>query len=539
MITKLAPYIHFVSLNQRHGAEFVDRQHLVTYVLVPSLKHVSQSRLTVSTKATVWSAYVSLPHHSSAETCWQKRELMKTNHGSLLVVDDDKLILEAMADYLRDLGHRTETASTCHDAIKRMDEHPFEVVICDVNLSDQDGFHVLEWAIENVPDTAVILMTGFGPIESAVEAIRIGAFDYLTKPVIDDELNFSIQRALGQRKIVEENKYLRAQLDERFGLSNIIGRDYKMLKLYDLIESVADTRTTVLILGESGTGKTVTARAIHQLSARQEKPFVEVACGALPDTLLESELFGHVAGAFTGANHEKQGKFLQADEGTIFLDEIATASPNLQVKLLRVLQDREFEAVGGTKTFKVDVRLILATNQDLEEMVSRGTFRQDLYYRINVITLTQPPLRERIGDIPLLAETFLTDFNEQTGKAVSRSDDQTMQVLQRYSWPGNVRELINVVERAVVLTKDDVITVADLPESLRREDSTTQTFHANIGSGNLKTAMVAPERQIILEALQANGWNRQNTAKMLGINRTTLYKKMKKYDIAFEKQLSY
>ena len=464
---------------------------------------------------------------------------MKTNRGSLLVVDDDKHILEAMADYLRSLGHRTETASSCNEAIKRMGELPFEVVICDVNLPDQDGFQLLDWSVKNAPETSVILVTGFGTIESAVEAIRLGAFDYLTKPVIDDELNFSIQSALSQRQIVEENKNLKAQLDEKFGLSNIIGRDYKMLKMFDLIESVADTKTTVLILGESGTGKTMTARAIHQLSDRHDQPFVEVACGALPDTLLESELFGHVAGSFTGATHDKEGKFLQADGGTIFLDEIATASPSLQVKLLRVLQDREFEAVGGTKTHKVNVRLVLATNQDLSEMVARGEFRQDLYYRINVITLTQPPLRERIGDIPLLVDQFLTEFNNQTGKSVERFSDDAIQVLQRYNWPGNVRELINVIERAVVLSKSNVITVNDLPESVRSQETVSQGVAPQVGAGSLKSALVAPERHIILDALEANGWNRQNTAKMLGINRTTLYKKMKKYGIEFEQQLNY
>ena len=269
------------------------------------------------------------------------------NQGSLLVVDDDRPLLEAMADYLRSLGHRTETATSCDDAIARMKEYPFDVVICDVNLPDKDGFQLLDWAVQAVPDTQVILLTGFGTIDSAVDAIRLGAFDYLTKPIIDDELNFSIRRALGQRQIVSENKNLRAQLSQRFGLGNIVGHDYRMLKMFDLIESVADTRTTVLILGESGTGKTMTARAIHQMSNRADKPFVEVACGALPDSLLESELFGHVAGSFTGATHDKQGKFLQANGGTIFLDEIGTASPSLQVKLLRVLQDREFEPVGG------------------------------------------------------------------------------------------------------------------------------------------------------------------------------------------------
>lgn len=462
---------------------------------------------------------------------------MKDTNGSLLVVDDDQHILEAMADYLRGLGHRTETASTCQQAIDRMAEFPFEVVICDVNLPDQDGFQLLEWATTNSPESSIIMLTGYGTIESAVEAIRVGAFDYLTKPVIDDELNLAIQRALGQRAIVEENKSLRKQLNERFGLSNIVGRDYKMQKMFDLIESVADTRATVMVLGESGTGKTMTARAVHQLSARGDKPFVEVACGALPDTLLESELFGHVAGAFTGASHDKIGKFLQADGGTIFLDEIATASPSLQVKLLRVLQDREFEPVGGTTTHKVDVRLILATNEDLEERVRSGTFRQDLFYRINVISITQPPLRERMGDIPLLVEHYIGEMNERNGKDVKRFDDAALQVLQRYSWPGNVRELVNVVERAVVLARDETVTVDDMPENLRREDPNRNTLELPGAAGSLRSALVAPERQIILNALEQNGWNRQKTAATLNINRTTLYKKMKKYDISFEKQL--
>ena len=455
--------------------------------------------------------------------------------GSLLVVDDDKHIQQAIAEYLRGLGHRTETASTCGEAIDRMGEYNFEAVICDVNLPDKDGFHLLEWAVSSCPETSIIMLTGYGTIESAVEAIRMGAFDYLTKPVIDEELHMSIQRALGQRRLIEENKTLKAQLDEKFGLSNVIGHDFKMLKMFDLIESVADTRTTVLVLGESGTGKTMTARAIHQNSSRRDKPFIEVSCGALPETLLESELFGHVAGAFTGASADKPGKFLQANGGTLFLDEIATASPSLQVKLLRVLQDREFEAVGGSETHHVDVRLILATNEDLEELVREGTFRQDLYYRINVITMTQPPLRERRGDIPLLIDHYLAHFNQQTGKQVTAVDEDAMRVIQRYAWPGNVRELVNVIERAVVLAKSNLIGIADLPESMRREEAKVD---AKLGGGSLKNALANPEKQLIIEALEANGWNRQNTARALGINRTTLYKKMKKLGIEYETQYS-
>eukprot|EP00913_Durusdinium_trenchii_P013354 g12535.t1 len=467
---------------------------------------------------------------------YREREIIKLRYG--LGDGYTYTLEEAMADYLRSSGYRTETASTCLEAIERMREYPFHVAICDVCLPDADGFHLLEWAVENRPETAVLLLTGYGTIESAVEAIRIGAFDYLTKPVIDEELKLSINRAIDKQQIVEENKCLKAQLHQRFGMANIVGRDYKMQRMFDLIESVADTKTTVLVLGESGTGKTMTARAIHQSSSRKDKPFVEVACGALPDSLLESELFGHVAGAFTGATVDKVGKFLQADGGTIFLDEIATASPSLQVKLLRVLQDREFEPVGGTETHRVDVRLILATNTDLEEAVRNGEFREDLYYRINVISLTQPALRERISDIPLLVEHYLNHFNEQTGKSVGGFDDQALRVMQQYSWPGNVRELVNVVERAVVLCKNDTITTADLPESIRSDEHFgTAAGHRGL-AGSLKSSLALPEKQIILEALESNGWNRQNTANLLGINRTTLYKKMKKYGIEFEKQLS-
>lgn len=458
--------------------------------------------------------------------------------GSLLVVDDDRPLLESMADYLRGLGHRTETATTCAEAIARMKEYPFDAVVCDVNLPDQDGFKLLEWATQSVPDTQVILLTGFGTIENAVDAIRLGAFDYLTKPIIEDELDFSIRRALGQKQIVSENKQLKQALNQRFGMGNIVGHDYRMLKMFDTIESVADTRTTVLILGESGTGKTMTARAIHQMSNRRDKPFVEVACGSLPDSLLESELFGHVAGAFTGANHDKMGKFLQANGGTIFLDEVGTASPSLQVKLLRVLQDREFEPVGGTKTHKVDIRLILATNLDLEEAVKKGEFRQDLYYRINIVTLTQPPLRERISDISLLAEHYLQDFVKQTGRNVTGFSAESMDLLQRYRWPGNVRELVNAIERAVVLTKNTVIQPSDFPEALRRDDQFAELGGRFATAGNnLKSALATPERQMIIETLEAHGWNRQETADALGINRTTLYKKMKKYGISFERQL--
>ncbi len=329
--------------------------------------------------------------------------------GTLLLVDDDRPLLQSMAAWLRELGFGIDAVTSYQDAIAALAKRTFDLALVDIRLGDGDGFDVLAYAREHRPQTAVILMTGYGTVETAIEAIRAGAFDLVTKPLVDDELEMSIDRALNHRRVVEENKQLKAQLDMRFGLESIVGQDYSMRRVYDMIASVADTRTSVLITGESGTGKSMIARAIHRRSNRRDKPFVEVACGALPENLLESELFGHVAGAFTGAIADKVGKFMLANGGTIFLDEIATASPAMQVKMLRVLQEFEFEPVGGTKTFRVDSRVILATNESLEELVRSGRFRQDLYYRINVINIELPPLRDRVSDIPTLAAHFLKE----------------------------------------------------------------------------------------------------------------------------------
>jgi DNA-binding NtrC family response regulator len=446
--------------------------------------------------------------------------------GSLLLVDDDRHVLDAMADWLREIGYDVREASNRCQAIAEVDQRPPDLVLADIRLPDGDGFDILAHCRAHHPGVTVILLTGYGTVETGIEAIRSGAFDLLTKPLIDEELQMAIDRALSQREVIEENKQLKEQLDLRYGMENIVGHDHRMLRVFDMIDSVADTKATVLITGESGTGKSLIARAIHRRSGRSSGPFVEIACGALPETLLESELFGHVAGAFTGATGQKAGKFLQADAGTIFLDEISTASPGMQVKLLRVLQDFEFEPVGGTKTFRVDVRVILATNEDLTRAVAEARFRQDLFYRINVINIELPSLRERISDIPLLAEHFLSDVCADSGRPARGFSADALQALCRYHWPGNVRELQNVVERAVLLGKGPTVELTDLPASVTAGAALQASTSA--AGQTLRAALNVPERQIILETLQEHNWNRNATAAALGINRTTLYKKMKK-----------
>ncbi len=445
--------------------------------------------------------------------------------GTLLIVDDDRQVLSSMADWLREQGYEVEIATALADARAILQRRRFQILLLDMRLEDGDGLNFIPECKRDWPEMAIVLFTGYGTPEIALEAMRAGAIEVLTKPIIDEELGFALERAIHQQKVIQENEQLKKQLKERYSLENIIGRDPRMQRVYEMIEAVADTRSTVLITGESGTGKSLIARAIHRLSSRRSKPFVEVACGALPETLLESELFGHVAGAFTGATGDKIGKFMQADGGTIFLDEIGTASPALQVKLLRVLQDFEFEPVGSTKTYTVDVRVILATNEDLAQAVAQGRFRRDLYFRINVINIELPPLRERVTDIPLLAIHFLKQFSQETGRKFEGFTPEAMRALQVYSWPGNVRELQNVIERAVLLGKGPLVDVEDLPPNVVASLPPVLT----VPSGKpLKQALSLPERQIILETLEAHKWNRQAAARALGINRTTLYKKMKR-----------
>jgi DNA-binding NtrC family response regulator len=447
--------------------------------------------------------------------------------ASLLLVDDDRQLLDSMAGWLREQGYKVQTAAGYETAIAWLQTQTPDLVLADVRLQDGDGFDILAWCRQNKPSLTVILITGYGTVETGIEALRAGAFDLLTKPLIDEELEMAIDRALSQRRVIEENKTLKAQLDQRFGLENIIGHDHRMIKIFDVIDSIADTKATVLITGESGTGKSMIARAIHRRSARRDKAFVEIACGAMPETLLESELFGHVAGSFTGATGDKMGKFQQADGGTIFLDEIGTATPGLHVKLLRVLQEFACEPVGGTKTLKVDSRVILATNENLAEAVSDGRFRQDLYYRVSVINIEIPPLRERSSDVPMLALHFLENVVRDSGKKVEGFADDALAAMQRYNWPGNVRELQNVVERAVLLGKGPLVRIDDLPTQLIAGQPVFSISPPQ-GGKSLKDSLCDPERAIIHETLKSNHWNRNATAEKLGINRTTLYKKMKK-----------
>ncbi len=459
--------------------------------------------------------------------------LRRARAARVLIVDDERMVLDTLSEWLRSDGHNIVGAGSTEEALLELERSSFDVLITDMILADGDGLDLIRKVNEHWPDMPAVAMSGYGTVESATHAIKAGAFEFLSKPVRVDAIRQVVRRAIEQQGLLRAKRSLRRVLDTPYNLDAVVGRTHQMQKVFDLIEAVADSKATVLIYGETGTGKSLIARAIHQRSQRRTRPFIEVSCGAIPETLLESELFGHIKGAFTGALADKDGKFRAAEGGTIFLDEIASASPSLQVRLLRVLQERRFEPIGSNTTLTADVRVILATNLNLQKEVEEGRFRRDLYYRINVVNLELPPLRERLTDIPLLAEHFLRKYVHQSGREVHGFTEEALQIMQRFEWPGNVRELENCVERAVVLSRHEQITKDDLPPNIvQATEADAKLFSAKTGRPmTLKEALEGPERRIIQAALEANSWSRQKTAAVLDVNRTTLYKKMKHYGL--------
>jgi len=458
---------------------------------------------------------------------------------NILIVDDEPLVRRSLSEFLTLEGYSVTAASCGNEALGLLKNYSADMIISDIKMPEMTGLELLKNIRKDNLDTPVVLITGYGSIESAVEGMKEGAYDYITKPIIDSEIKLVIERLAKERRMLEENKELKEQLatSSREKFLNIVGKDHKMQKIYSLIEAIASTRATVLINGESGTGKHLVAHAIHEYDAHKHgRPFIEVSCGALTETLLESELFGHVKGAFTGAIRDKSGRFELAHGGTIFLDEIDAFSPALQVKLLRVIQEGELERVGDSKTVTVDVRIIAASNQNLLELIAQGKFRQDLYYRLNIINLEIPPLRERKSDLVILANDLLEKHARKLGKRIEGFSEDVFLKFMNYNWPGNVRELENVIERAIILSKGTVINLDDLPDFLNNHvqaDIAKENGNGN-GNGNgkkLKDALKDPERDLILRALEGAEWNRNEAAKTLGINRTTLYKKMVKFEL--------
>ncbi len=444
----------------------------------------------------------------------------------IVIADDEKNTREGLKWAIEGKGVEVALAADGQEALDILATRDVDLVIADLKMPSVDGMELLHRIKEDYASTEVIVLTGHGTVESAVEAMKIGAYDYVMKPVNLDELNLLVERALMLRSMKEENLELHRQLDERYGFDKIIGRSQAMMKVFRRIKQVAPSKATVLIQGESGTGKELIASAIHYNSPRKNKPFIKINCGALSPTLLESELFGHEKGAFTDAYKQKQGRFELANEGTIFLDEVSGTTREFQVKLLRVLQEQEFERVGGTRTIKVDVRVITATNKNLEECVKEGRFREDLFYRLNVIQINVVPLRERTEDIPLLVNAILQEFCQEYGKEMLEVSPKVMSIFQQYHWPGNVRQLRNVIEGLVVMATSREITPKSLPEEIRREVNRGRFLKIKTGS-TLKDA----ERELIKATLLDVNGNKAKAARMLGLGRKTLYRKLQEYEI--------
>ena len=447
---------------------------------------------------------------------------MMRKKAKILVVDDEAIIRESLHDWLTDAGYEVLTAEDGSKALEIITGERVGVVIADLVMPGMDGIELMRRAKELNPTIQVIIITAYGSIPTAIAAMREGAYDYIEKPFCPERAELLIEKLLAHQGLIEENISLHERLEERYRFENIIAKSFKMQQVIEVIKIVAKTNATVLITGESGTGKELVARAIHSQSHRRGKPFVAVSCAALPESLLESELFGHEKGSFTGAYAQKRGKFEFANRGTLFLDEIGEMSANIQVHLLRVLEERAFTRVGGNEETRVDVRIISATNKDLKKAVLSGEFREDLYYRLNVVTIELPPLRERREDIPLLAEHFLNKFALENQKEVTGFSAEAMEFLLSCDWPGNIRELENAIERAVILARGDSIKVDDLPRpSLSPAKSALQ-------DRSLKEV----ERNHILRVLTETGGNCSEAARIMGISRTTLYNKVKEYGLA-------
>jgi DNA-binding NtrC family response regulator len=459
----------------------------------------------------------------------------------LLLVEDELALRQAVAEQLTDRGYQVAQASSGEDAVGRLAEFAFDVIITDLRLPGIDGAAVVDAAVERYPEIVAIVITGYGTHKEALDLGRRGAWDFVNKPFQFEELRHVLDAALERRRLKSENAYLRAQLDARYRFEGLIGKSPAMKRLFHLLESVAPTSSTILITGETGSGKEVVARAIHHSSPRRVHRFVALNCSAIPETLLEAELFGHVRGAFTGAVGNRQGRFEQAHKGTLFLDEVGTMSPALQMKLLRALQEREFERVGDNHTIKVDVRVVAATNSDLGRMVAEGGFREDLYYRLNVIPVQLPPLRDRKEDIPLLVQHFLDRYRPadpsappgvpQTPRAALTVSQEAMRRLMSYHWPGNVRQLENAIERAVAVSAGrSQIDVADLPPEMGRPDPIPLTTSLSLPEEGLDLdAFIATiERDLIERSLERTGGNKGQAARLLNLKRTTLVEKLKR-----------
>ncbi|MCP9473157.1 MAG: sigma-54 dependent transcriptional regulator [Nitrospira sp.] len=449
-----------------------------------------------------------------------------TSTAHILVVDDEVNIRNALSTLLEKRGHDAKGIGTAEEAFRYLEERPADLVITDVRMPGMDGIEFLRRLKDKWPSTEVVIMTAFGSIDAAVEAMRLGAYDYLTKPVDRERFPMVVEKALERHALVSENKQLRDRLETRFRFDQLVGKSESMQRIYGLVEMVADSDVTVLLTGESGTGKEVVARAIHHKSPRADHPFVTVNCGALPDDLFESELFGYEKGAFTGAVATKIGRFELAHRGTLLLDEIGELSLKSQVDFLRVLETKEFRRLGGTKVVRVDARVIAATNRNLEEAVKQGEFREDLFYRLNVVPIKLPPLRERAEDIPLLIETFLPEFCAQHNRAPKAIAPEAMRLLRLYSWPGNIRQLRNLLERLVITVRESTIGPEHLPEEIQVSREDVRTMVVTLG-----TSLKEIEKEVIRRTLAEVTNHREKAAKLLGISLRALQYKIKEYGI--------